>query len=1164
MLHASPWRRRNRVGPLAGLGTLAVLLLALSAVPGQDVLKQTLITPGDSKPIQLYADDIQTWQEGRERAFLLRGRVWVEQGLVSMRLQEGVVWVDEDSKQKTGIYGFTIYGEGTPAAPATLDAGSGPQYGRGALVQLATRGQINVKTYKNKIEPRNLQGDPLFVRAVAQRTGKAAPDTTTTTLPRPPELMGNPAGPLPAPPPGPAPINPAPMPVVPAPPDPFAAPPGPAPVEKPSPTLPVPSAATPTSQSAFRAETVPNAEPVQFPGLPPEEKPPLGVQPNNGRIFGSPPIASSELPPTLPTTPTEDLPTPPPSEGPARQLNIRPRDSGDIQAIKQLLPNGETAVIIPKGIILTVTDPKTKKILIDIEADRVVFWTKGGGGDPFSNMKAPQGETSKSMEFFLSGNVEIRNQTGKETQILRAQECYYDVGRNVAVAIKGDVEIRSPKTLFPLHFQADELLQLGPKVFQGRRSQAFSTLLPSDPGLKIEIQEATMEEVDTPRTNIFGRPFYDLKTGEPKTNNQRIITGKNAVLSIEKVPIFWFPYVRTDAEDPLGPLEGISFNYSRIFGFQLFTTWNIFDLLGITPDPGLRWQLLADYMTARGPALGTDFRAAGKDLFGIENKYEALFKAYGMYDAGTDRLGGNRGTEAFTGPTTFVPIVHPDWRGRILGKLNIFDLPHGFTFQGQVAAISDRNYLEQFFNQEWNRELNQETFAYLKQQQDHWAWTVLGEARIRDWITETNWLPKAEFNLLGLKFFDLFTYNLRSSAGYAQLMPTNVAPTAYLPTDVRTDTGRFDVIQDISLPFRLGDFKFVPYAVFDAAYYTQDVNGNGEGRLYGGGGVRASVPLSRLFPDVQSDLFNLDGIFHKIVFSGNYYNAQSSTHINQLPQLDRLNDDASDQALRDIYPRQPALNPSNATFLQTNAIVDPQIYALRRLIDNRVDTLDTLDVLQLGVRQRLQTKRGFPGSEHVVDWMTLDLQGSIFPHSNRDNFGQLLGVLQYDWLWNIGDRTSLLSNGWMETLEGGPKVFNIGTVFNRPDRTNLYLGYRHIDPVNSRAVVASLTYAFSAKYAFSGSTIYDFGVHNQTNTLMLSRMGTDLRFSFGFSYNSVLNNFGIIFEIVPNLLPGAGRFGSMAGLPGAAGSSGSPGSSGPGGPGGPGGGSSMGFGSTSR
>src|SRR5262249_51945743 len=156
-------------------------------------------------------------------------------------------------------------------------------------------------------------------------------------------------------------------------------------------------------------------------------------------------------------------------------------------------------------------------------------------------------------------------------------------------------------------------------------------------------------------------------------------------------------------------------------------------------------------------------------------------------------------------------------------------------------------------------------------------------------------------------------------------------------------------------------------AVADLAYYTNDLTGNDDGRAWGGGGLRASMPLTRLYPDVHSILLNLNGINHKIVLTGNYLYAGSTSPYSRFPQLDRLNDEVSDQALRDIRPILPALNPANGFFLANSKLFDPQVYAIRRLVDNRIDTLDDIQVAQLDIRQRLQTKRGFPGHEHIVD-----------------------------------------------------------------------------------------------------------------------------------------------------------------------------------------------------
>ena len=208
---------------------------------------------------------------------------------------------------------------------------------------------------------------------------------------------------------------------------------------------------------------------------------------------------------------------------------------------------------------------------------------------------------------------------------------------------------------------------------------------------------------------------------------------------------------------------------------------------------------------------------------------------------------------------------------------------------------------------------------------------------------------------------------------------------------------------------------------------------------------------------------------------------------------------------------------------------------MRNLLLTNPDSLDTMQVLQLDLYQRWQTKRGYPGAEHIIDWMTLDLSASIFPAANRDNFGSTVGLMQYDWTWNVGDRTALVSSGFVDPFDDGMKVFTIGAFLNRPDRTNFYLGYRQIEPLESRLVTAAVTYIFSPKYAMTFSTAYDFGPSQvQSESLVFTRIGTDLTVSAGISFNSLTKSVGAIFEIVPNLAAnlhrgGAGSLGALQG-----------------------------------
>ena len=63
------------------------------------------------------------------------------------------------------------------------------------------------------------------------------------------------------------------------------------------------------------------------------------------------------------------------------------------------------------------------------------------------------------------------------------------------------------------------------------------------------------------------------------------------------------------------------------------------------------------------------------------------------------------------------------------------------------------------------------------------------------------------------------------------------------------------------------------------------------------------------------------------------------------------------------------------------------------------------------------------------------------------------------------------------------------------------------------------TYIFSPKYAITASSTYDFGIQESlSNSMVVTRIGSDISVSAGFTYNAILNNFGFTFEVLPNLI----------------------------------------------
>jgi hypothetical protein len=787
---------------------------------------------------------------------------------------------------------------------------------------------------------------------------------------------------------------------------------------------------------------------------------------------------------------------------------------------RELLPDGTERFVFTGGVIINATTEDGEEI--ELATDDAVLWRRGPTAGTTPN-GFQTGNGGSEVEVYLSGNVIVRTKSARgPLQTLRAAQVYYDVERQRAVALAGDLEFTPLLAPDPFHLRGEEVRRLDAENWEILNGSFTASKLPSDPGVRFDSSRVTYSERLVRLRNVFGIPYRDLRTGAPAYGEERLVTAYDAVPRVFGAPVWYYPRIRTDATDPLGPFVGAGFGQNRVFGTQVYTTWDMFDLLALRPPPGQRWRLDLDYLSKRGPMVGTDYLYRLPPVAPGLSGTEGLIKLYGISDHGTDILGGNRGPQA----------VPQDLRGRALWR-HRQEIVEGLFFQGQAALLSDQNFLEQYYKWEFDTEPNQETFAYLTwNQRQFWA-AGLVEGRVaRPWIGETQWLPRLDGAVIGQSFFDLFVYSARANAGYARARPAETNPLPLLATDRRIDTGRIDLQQELSVPFGLGPVKLAPYGILDLAGYTEDLNGNSVGRVWGGGGTRASLPLSRLYEGAASDLFNVRGLYHKAVLGANYLYAKTNVPYTQLPMLDRLNDDATDQAWRNIIPFEPQLvsGPNGLLLFDAanpNSPFNPQQYLIRRLVTNKVDTLDNINVLQLDLRQRLQTKRGYPGLEHTVDLATLGTSISYFPESSRDNFGHPFAFLEYDFLWNIGDRTALSSTGWFEPYDNGSRYYTVGSFFNRPDRTTFYVGYRQIDPLNSRAVLGSIGYQLSNRYFLNAAVSYDFGINQaMSNSISLTRTGTDMTVSIGFTYNSMVNNFGFQFLIVPNVINAftGGRF----------------------------------------
>jgi hypothetical protein len=468
----------------------------------------------------------------------------------------------------------------------------------------------------------------------------------------------------------------------------------------------------------------------------------------------------------------------------------------------------------------------------------------------------------------------------------------------------------------------------------------------------------------------------------------------------------------------------------------------------------------------------------------------------------------------------------------------------GYQLSAELGLISDRNFLEQYYEQEWEEEKDETTGVEFKRTRGDHSWAISADVRANDFFTQTEWLPRFDHFWLGHPLLsNWLNWSEHTNVGYAKFRtltaPLNPEQLATQdPLAWERDFGaqyeglRAASRQELSLPLEWGPTKIVPYALGEVAYWKEDLDQNELSRVLGQGGIRASLPFWRADPTVRSTLFNLNGMAHKVVLEADLFWADADANLDGLPLYDALDDDSVEYFRRTFCANVFDCPPGSFVPLP----FDERYYALRSGLQRWVTSPSTeiagdLTAMRLAARQRWQTKRGLPGQQRVVDWITLDLEGFVYPDPERDNFGQEVGLLSYDFRWHLGDRFTVLSDGQTDFFTNGLRTISLSALVTRPGSLRYLIGTRSIEgPISSTLLYGSTSFRLSPKWIVNYASTYDFGTTgNIGQRAEIVRIGESFLVGLGFNYDASRDNFGVQFGIEPRFL--ARRLGRVGGMP---------------------------------
>ena len=675
------------------------------------------------------------------------------------------------------------------------------------------------------------------------------------------------------------------------------------------------------------------------------------------------------------------------------------------------------------------------KLMLEMRADAAVIFQDLQGLEQDQEEKDRKSAEQIAKSFtgvYLEGHVLLSQ--GERT--IRAQRVYYDFRRQQALILDGMLRVVEEQRKIPIYLRGKEIRQLSEREFLAKKA----TITSSDfyrPEYHIGASKIRLEDT-TPRDE------QGKATGEQRLHFE----ADNTTFNVEGWPMLWWPKLTGDIRHGETPLNAVRIGNSNINGLSVETDWWLYRLLGLEEPPNVKAILGLDYMSKRGGVVRYE-------LDYLRDQYEGYSRGFLMEDHGEDQLGQVR------------EDLQPanELRGRMLWRHRHY-LPGDWELQLELSYISDINWLEEFEEREFDTGKDQETAIYLKKQRDNWAFSLLANARLMDFINLTEHYPEARLVVIGEPIGELASGFLDIRGGVVRLRASDTfGPPEPLES---SGVGRADARAELDLPLQLSIIKIVPYATARGSVWDDSPIGGGEQRYFITTGIRAGTQFWRVYDKVESRLL-------------------------------------------DLYQLRHIIQPQVHVFATDSNMGHGELGTRLWPFDQEVEGLRDFDAVSIALLQTLQTKRGPTEDRRVVDWMSLNVRASFFNRLSPlwgssdfsdpawpTNMVRLLGRgrwvdyrpensfprdnIQADLSMRLSDTTMLFADATYDMSNGGMDQTNIGLAVTRSPRLSYFVADRFDSIVDMQALTAGATYKVNEKYTLAGAQQIDIDNGNPLAT----------------------------------------------------------------------------------
>ncbi|MFA7231063.1 MAG: hypothetical protein WC071_07305 [Victivallaceae bacterium] len=415
------------------------------------------------------------------------------------------------------------------------------------------------------------------------------------------------------------------------------------------------------------------------------------------------------------------------------------------------------------------------------------------------------------------------------------------------------------------------------------------------------------------------------------------IWGYDCKLKVYGVPVLWLPmfYKPKDESPGLFKVRG---GKTSDWGYFL----SLSKRFDITDDPYSTVKVMADYYSLRGFGYGADVD--------VRNEFsKTRIFGYSIYDIRPYESNDIENTGRLT-----IPNFRYDFK-----ISNVTHITPRLDFRGHFEVLSDAYFLNDYFNNDFNNNPQPVTFGATEYQFDRFSTALYIRPRVNNFFTAVERLPEFRIDVPRQELFSNIYYQGETSVDYLQMKwidfdkprtaGNKVDPTNY-------DSFRFDTLHMFYYPLKLDWLNLIPRAGVRMTYYNKSsktkVDENDLNTMFAVAQPESNAPGNVInYDDKGGNKFRFVGEF----------GLEANTKIY-----------SSWQSVKNAYWQLDGLRHVAEPYVNYTYIPEPTEDRDYLYYFDDIDRIDEQNFARLGLRNRIQTRRGDYGSEKIYNWFTME------------------------------------------------------------------------------------------------------------------------------------------------------------------------------------------------